>query len=124
MIALGLRVLRLRRPTSSSSPADEKDTRPSPSRFASKSPPKPIAAGVGGWAVEDVVELWRGVPGTASGGMTGGFGHVVNDVDWGVGTMSNKIFAACASGNFMTFDVEKGRFGEPPDCANVFCDYR
>lgn len=102
-------MLRLRRPGPAS---DATDSRPSPNRYSSKSPPKPIAAGSGGWAVEDVVELWRGVPGTASGGMTGGFGHVVNDVDWGVGTMSNKIFAACTSGNFMTFDVEKGRFGE------------
>lgn len=69
-----------------------------------KTPPRPLATGVGGTSIEELIDLWQGVP-------SGSVGHVVNDVIWGCGPLWNKVLTACANGNFMVFDVQKGKFG-------------
>lgn len=115
------------KPTSSSPLAQEE--RSYNSDFTPTGGPRTIAHGPGGARIEEVVNLWKGVP-------TGSVARVVNHVDWGVGgmyfrhkskrgiylqrymrlfsisAMSNKILTACSNGNFMVFDAERNRFGE------------
>jgi hypothetical protein len=64
------------KPTSSSPLAQEE--RSSQSDFTPTGGPRAIAHGPGGARIEEVVNLWKGVP-------TGGVARVVNHVDWGVG---------------------------------------
>lgn len=65
------------KPVSSSPLAQEEAS--TKSGFTSASGPKAIAHGAGGARIEEVVNLWKGVP-------TGSVAKVVNHVDWGVGS--------------------------------------
>ncbi|ORY34659.1 hypothetical protein BCR39DRAFT_513871 [Naematelia encephala] len=60
-----------------------------------------LARGPGGTQVSEVANLWK----------TGwAVGKGVNDIDWGVGSMENKIVTANPNGNFLVFDVVKARY--------------
>ncbi|KAK4687450.1 SEA/GATOR complex protein SEA2/WDR24, partial [Tremellales sp. Uapishka_1] len=59
-----------------------------------------IAWGSGGTRISHVVNLWKG---------SWAVGKGVNDVDWGTGAFSNKILTANPAGNYLIFDVEKGK---------------
>lgn len=82
-----------------------------------------LGKGNGGVTVSEVVNLWKG---------SWAVGKSVTDVDWGVGgklvtisivigvvmlnenglAMENKIVTASPNGNFMIFDVIRGKFGK------------
>ncbi|OXG16009.1 vacuolar protein [Cryptococcus neoformans Tu259-1] len=78
-----------------------------------------LARGQGGAAISEVVNLWKS---------NWPVGKGVNDVDWGVAAWDHKLVTATPSGNFMLFDVEKGRLDReissgsfrPLNCAQ-FC---
>jgi hypothetical protein len=73
----------------------------SSSDFTPTGGPRTVAHGPGGARIEEVVNLWKGVP-------TGGVARVVNHVDWGVGGMysvPNQIEAYTYRGIFGFFHL-------------------
>lgn len=76
--------------------------------------PPPLPEGQDGAVISEVVNLWRS---------SWEVGKGVNDLDWGAGggscatpeliltAFSNKIVTVSPSGNFLIFDVSRGRLG-------------
>ncbi|TYJ57984.1 hypothetical protein B9479_001342 [Cryptococcus floricola] len=78
-----------------------------------------IARGPGGATISEVVNLWKS---------SWPVGKGVNDLDWGVAAWDHRLVTATPSGNFMLYDVEKGKVDKeissgsfrPLNCA-TFC---
>ncbi|WVQ74341.1 hypothetical protein IAR50_003940 [Cryptococcus sp. DSM 104548] len=78
-----------------------------------------LARGSGGTTISEVVNLWKS---------SWPVGKGVNDLDWGVAAWDHKLVTATPSGNFMLYDVEKGKVDKeissgsfrPLNCA-TFC---
>ncbi|ODN73379.1 hypothetical protein L202_07913 [Cryptococcus amylolentus CBS 6039] len=78
-----------------------------------------IARGPGGATISEVVNLWKS---------SWPVGKGVNDLDWGVAAWDHKLVTATPSGNFMLYDVERGKLDKeissgsfrPLNCA-TFC---
>jgi hypothetical protein len=74
-----------------------------------------LGKGPGGIGVTEVVNLWRGSMAVGKG---------VNDISWGTGgesvsqlsaysiAFAHKLVTASPSGNFLLFDLNRGKLGE------------
>ncbi|WOO82174.1 putative WD repeat-containing protein [Vanrija pseudolonga] len=110
-----LRVLEITDPQTGPKSDIAEEPKPSTIRQAGS----PFARGPGGSTISEIVNLWKG---------SWAIGKGVNDVDWGVGAFETKVVTATPSGNFMVFDINRGKLdrevlgGHPrPMNAITFC---